>query len=64
MLGGETPIKMLGGETPIKKLNRGCDDFCAQLLTLKKYSPAGLLTKDEARRDGGQHPPQMTVTTV
>jgi hypothetical protein len=23
---------------------------CAQLLTLKKYSPAGSLTKDEARR--------------
>jgi hypothetical protein len=33
-----------------KKLNQRCDDFCAQLLTLKKYSPAGLPTKDEPRR--------------
>jgi hypothetical protein len=32
------------------KLNQRCDDFCAQLLTLKKYFPAGLLTKNEARR--------------
>jgi hypothetical protein len=39
------------GEAPMdKKLNRRCDDFCAQLLTLKKYSPAGLPTKDEPRR--------------
>jgi hypothetical protein len=33
-----------------KRLYRRCDDFCAQLLTLKKYFPAGLLTKNEARR--------------
>jgi hypothetical protein len=31
-----------------KRLYRRCDDFCAQLL--KKYFPAGLLTKNEARR--------------
>jgi hypothetical protein len=40
-----------GAKHPMdKKLSRRCDDFCAQLLTLKKYSPAGLLTEDEARR--------------
>jgi hypothetical protein len=33
-----------------KRLNRRCDAFSAQLLTLQKYSSAGLLTKDAAWR--------------
>ena len=51
-----------GLKRPInKQLNRRCDDFCAQLLTLKKYSPARLAHQRRGAAHGGQPPPCQIV---